>query len=167
MYNSIRKASFCFMQRYGHTPSRVLLSKNQYLTLVNEMYGLQQEFLIKNNSVMGLKVSISMDVDDEFMLISTHKFLVVHFNWKEVLYITKSYKNNILLSYDLKGVKKMKNQLINLIDSALHDGTKILTITSEKNKNNQEMKCIAEDFIEGFYYSCKVELLDNGIKITF
>lgn len=61
----------------------------------------------------------------------------------------------------------MKNQLINLIDSALHDGTKILTITSEKNKNNQEMKRIAEDFIEGFYYSCKVELLDNGIKITF
>ena len=49
MYNSIRKASVCFMQRYSHTPSRVLLSKNQYLALVNEMYGLQQEFLIKNN----------------------------------------------------------------------------------------------------------------------
>ena len=59
MYNSIRKASVCFMQSYGHTPSRVLLSKNQYLALVNEMYGFQQEFLIKNNSVMGLKVSIS------------------------------------------------------------------------------------------------------------
>ena len=53
MYNSICKASFCFMQRYGHAPTRVLLSKNQYLALVNEMYGFQQEFLIKNNSVMG------------------------------------------------------------------------------------------------------------------
>ena len=79
MYNSIRKASFCFMQRYGHAPTRVLLSKNQYLTLVNEMYGFQQEFLIKNNSVMGLKVSISMDVDDKFMVISKHRFLVANF----------------------------------------------------------------------------------------
>lgn len=79
MYNSIRKASVCFMQRYNHTPSRVLLSKNQYLALVNEMYGWQQEFLIKNNSVMGLKVSISMDVDDKFMLVSRHRFLVVNF----------------------------------------------------------------------------------------
>ena len=79
MYNSIRKASSCFIQRYGHTPSRVLLSKNQYLALVNEMYGLQQEFLIKNNSVMGLKVSISMDVDDKFMLVSRRQFLVVNF----------------------------------------------------------------------------------------
>ena len=79
MYNSIRKASFCFMQRCGHTPTRVLLSKNQYLALMNEMYGLQQEFLIKNNSVMGLNVSISMDVDDKFMLVSKHQFLVVNF----------------------------------------------------------------------------------------
>ena len=79
MYNSIRKASVCFMQRYGHTPTRVLLSKNQYLALVNEMYGLQQEFLIKNNSVMGLKVSISMDVDDKFMLVSKRQFLVINF----------------------------------------------------------------------------------------
>lgn len=79
MYNSIRKASVCFMQRYSHTPSRVLLSKNQYLALVNEMYGWQQEFLIKNNSVMGLKVSISMDVDDKFMLVSRRQFLVVNF----------------------------------------------------------------------------------------
>ena len=79
MYNSIRKASVRFMQRYNHTPSRVLLSKNQYLALVNEMYGWQQEFLIKNNSVMGLKVSISMDVDDKFMLVSRRQFLVVNF----------------------------------------------------------------------------------------
>ncbi|MBQ4123190.1 hypothetical protein IJD44_05665 [bacterium] len=79
MYNSISKASVCFMQRYKHTPSRVLLSKNQYLALVNEMYGWQQEFLIKNNSVMGLKVSISMDVDDKFMLVSRRQFLVVNF----------------------------------------------------------------------------------------
>ena len=79
MYNSIRKASVCFIQRYSHTPSRVLLSKNQYLELVNEMYGMQQEFLIKNGSVMGLKVSISMDVDDKFMLVSKRQFLVINF----------------------------------------------------------------------------------------
>lgn len=60
----------------------------------------------------------------------------------------------------------MENTLINIIDSAVHDGTRVLTVTSEK-ENAEKMKYIAEDFINGFYYNGHVELLENGIKITF
>lgn len=60
----------------------------------------------------------------------------------------------------------MENTLINIIDSAVHDGTKTLTIIM-KNEDNQKMKYVVEDFLNGFYYQGKVELLENGIKITF
>ena len=58
----------------------------------------------------------------------------------------------------------MESKLINIIDRAVHDGTKVLTIIAE---DNVKMKYIAEDFLNGFYYNGSVELLENGIKITF
>lgn len=60
----------------------------------------------------------------------------------------------------------MENKLYNVVDRAVHDGTKSLTIIME-NEDNQKMKNVVEDFLNGFYYRGKVELLENGIKITF
>lgn len=60
----------------------------------------------------------------------------------------------------------MEGKLINIIDRAVHDGTKVLTIIME-NEDNVKMKNVVEDFMNGFYYQGKVELLENGIKITF
>lgn len=56
------------------------------------------------------------------------------------------------------------SQLFNVLDRAVHDGTKVLTIIAE---DKEQMKYITEDFLNGFYYNGKVELLENGIKITF
>jgi hypothetical protein len=60
----------------------------------------------------------------------------------------------------------MESKLYNVVDRAVHDGTKTLTIIME-NEDNQKMKYAVEDFLNGFYYQGKVELLENGIKITF
>lgn len=60
----------------------------------------------------------------------------------------------------------MENTLINIIDSAVHDGTRVLTVTSEK-ENAEKMKYIAEDFINGFYIDASVNIINNGIIITF
>ena len=60
----------------------------------------------------------------------------------------------------------MESKLYNVVDRAVHDGTKILTVIME-NEDNQKMKNVVEDFLNGFYYQGKVELLENGIKITF
>lgn len=60
----------------------------------------------------------------------------------------------------------MESKLYNVVDRAVHDGTKTLTIIME-NEDNQKMKNAVEDFMNGFYYQGKVELLENGIKITF
>ena len=60
----------------------------------------------------------------------------------------------------------MESKLYNVVDRAVHDGTKTLTIIME-NEDNQKMKYAIEDFMNGFYYQGKVELLENGIKITF
>ena len=60
----------------------------------------------------------------------------------------------------------MESKLYNVVDRAVHDGTKILTVIME-NEDNQKMKYAVEDFLNGFYYQGKVELLENGIKITF
>ena len=60
----------------------------------------------------------------------------------------------------------MESKLYNVVDRAVHDGTKTLTIIME-NEDNQKMKYAVEDFMNGFYYQGKVELLENGIKITF
>ena len=63
----------------------------------------------------------------------------------------------------------MESKLYNVVDRAVHDGTKTLTIImeNENNEDNQKMKYAVEDFLNGFYYQGKVELLENGIKITF
>ena len=60
----------------------------------------------------------------------------------------------------------MESKLYNVVDRAVHDGTKVLTIIME-NEDNIKMKHIVEDFMNGFYYQGKVELLENGIKIIF
>lgn len=56
------------------------------------------------------------------------------------------------------------SQLFNVIDRAVFDGTKTLTIIAEEN---EKLKYHAEDFLNGFYYKGQVELIENGIKITF
>ena len=60
----------------------------------------------------------------------------------------------------------MESKLYNVVDRAVHDGTKTLTIIME-NEDNQKLKIVVEDFFNGFFYQGKVELLENGIKITF
>ena len=56
------------------------------------------------------------------------------------------------------------NQLVNILDRAVHDKTKVLTIIVE---NKEQVKDMAEDFLNGFYYEANVELLKNGIRVTF
>ena len=56
------------------------------------------------------------------------------------------------------------SQLFNVIDRAVFDGTKTLTIIAE---DNERLKHHAEDFLNGFYYRGTVKLLENGIMIIF
>ena len=60
----------------------------------------------------------------------------------------------------------MESKLYNVVDRAVHDGTKNLTIIME-NEDNQKMKNVVEDFINGFYIDASVNIINNGIIITF
>ena len=60
----------------------------------------------------------------------------------------------------------MESKLYNVVDRAVHDGTKTLTIIT-KNEDNQKMKNVVEDFINGFYIDASVNIINNGIIITF
>ena len=58
MYKQICSSSFKFMTTYNHTPTKIIMNKNDFESLFKEMYGNQWFFLIKAGSVMGLQIII-------------------------------------------------------------------------------------------------------------
>lgn len=57
-WNMVNKASHEFSEKFGFAPSKIYMNFNFYCELEREMVGDQWWFLIKENSVRGMKIVI-------------------------------------------------------------------------------------------------------------
>ena len=57
-WNAVNNAAFCFMSKFKYPGGMIYMSRQFYNSLENEMYGDQWWFLIKENSVRGMKIVI-------------------------------------------------------------------------------------------------------------
>ena len=57
-WNAVNNAAFCFMSKFKYPGGMIYMSRQFYNSLENEMIGDQWWFLIKENSVRGMKIVI-------------------------------------------------------------------------------------------------------------
>jgi hypothetical protein len=57
-WNAVNNAAFCFMSKFKYPGGMIYMSRQFYNLLENEMIGDQWWFLIKENSVRGMKIVI-------------------------------------------------------------------------------------------------------------
>lgn len=57
-WNAVNNATYCFMSKFKYPGGTIHMSRQFYNNLENEMYGDQWWFLIKENSVRGMKIVI-------------------------------------------------------------------------------------------------------------
>ena len=69
-WNAVNNAAFCFMSKFKYPAGMIYMSRKFYNSLENEMYGDQWWFLIKENSVRGMKIVI--DDSQELFSIRGH-----------------------------------------------------------------------------------------------
>lgn len=63
-WNLVNDMCYKFTIKFRYAPTRIIMSKEFYESLFNEVYGVQRLALIKNNSIRGLYIIIEYNIDN-------------------------------------------------------------------------------------------------------
>ena len=68
IYEKIRLDIHKYTILYNNSPEVIVMSRESYNILYNEMWGNQKYFLIKSNSVMGLSIYVYDTIEKDYIL---------------------------------------------------------------------------------------------------
>lgn len=63
-WNLVDNMCYKFTIKFHYAPTRIIMSKEFYEGLFNEIYGVQHLALVKNNSIRGLYIIIEYNIDN-------------------------------------------------------------------------------------------------------
>lgn len=68
IYEKIRLDIHKYTVRYNHSPEVIIMSRESYSILYNEMWGNQKYVLIKCDTVMGLAIFVHETIEKDYIL---------------------------------------------------------------------------------------------------